>query len=81
MTPTSVRFSSVSSNPESATYFFPPYLRQTRDEDDADFLIATTRFRCHESLQGEVAGVVERFGTPLAYVKDRRRLIPLRRRR
>jgi hypothetical protein len=68
------------SNPESATYFFPPYLSQTRDEADADFFIATTRFRCHESLEGEVMAVVERFGTPLAFVKDRRRLVPPRRR-
>jgi hypothetical protein len=68
------------SNPESATYFFPPYLGHTRDEEDADFLIGTTRFGCHESLEGEVLGVVERFGTPLAYVKDRRPLVPLRRR-
>ncbi|HEY7699242.1 MAG TPA: hypothetical protein VIE88_12550 [Vicinamibacteria bacterium] len=68
------------SNPVSATYFFPPYLSSTRDPDQADFLMATTRFRCHESLEGEVLGVVERFGTPLAYVKDRRRLVPARRR-
>jgi hypothetical protein len=68
------------SNPVSAAYFFPPYLSHTRSASDADFLIATTRFRCHESLEGDVLGVVERFGTPLAYVKDRRRLVPARRR-
>jgi hypothetical protein len=67
------------SNPESA-YFFPPYLSPTRDEEEADFFIATTRFRCHESLEGDVLGVVERFGTPLAFVKDRRRLVPRQRR-
>ncbi len=68
------------SNPVSATYFFPSYLSHTRREDDADFLIATTRFRCHESLEGEVFAVVERFGAPLTFVKDRRRLVPARRR-
>jgi len=68
------------SNPVSATYFFPPYLSHTRSADDADFVIATTRFRCHESLEGGILGFVERFGTPLAYVKDRRRLVPARRR-
>jgi hypothetical protein len=68
------------SNPVSATYFFPPYLSHTRSPDDADFMIATTRFRCHESLEGGILGFVERFGTPLAYVKDRRRLVPARRR-
>ncbi len=67
------------SNPVSATYFFPPYLSHTRSASDTDFLIATTRFRCHESLEGDVVGVVERVGTPLAYVKDRRRLVPARR--
>ena len=71
---------SLCSNPVSGTYFFPPYLSLAGNAEEADFFIATTRFRCHESLDGDVLAVVERLGTPLAYVKDRRRLVPARRR-
>ncbi len=70
----------VCSNPPSSTTFFPPYLGRTREETEADFLIGTTRWGCHESMEGEVVAVVERLGTPLNYVVDRRHLVPPRRR-
>lgn len=68
------------SNPPTATPFFPHYLSRTREEEDADFLIGTTRWDCHRKLEGEVLAVVERLGTPLNYVLDRRHLIEPRRR-
>jgi len=70
----------VCSNPPSSTTFFPTYLGRTREESEADFLIGTTRWGCHESMEGEVVAVVERLGTPLNYVVDRRSLVPPRRR-
>lgn len=68
------------SNPPTATTFFPPYLSRTRDEKDADFLVGTTRWDCHREMDGEVIAVVERLGTPLNYVLDRRHLVEPRRR-
>lgn len=41
----------------------------------ADFFISSTNMNCDKVLQGEVIGVVERLGAPLAVVKDRRTLI------
>jgi 4-amino-4-deoxy-L-arabinose transferase-like glycosyltransferase len=64
----------VCANPPTATYFFPPYLERTRVEEEADFLIGTTRWNCHKTVEGEVLGVVERMGTPLNFVVDRRHL-------
>ncbi|WP_036302942.1 glycosyltransferase family 39 protein [Methylotenera sp. L2L1] len=41
----------------------------------ADFFISSTNMNCDKVLQGEVIGIVERLGAPLAVVKDRRALI------
>jgi hypothetical protein len=30
---------------------------------------------CDRDLDGEIVGVVERFGVPIAYVKDRRTIV------
>jgi 4-amino-4-deoxy-L-arabinose transferase-like glycosyltransferase len=65
----------VCSNPPSSKYFFPPCIKWTRHESKADFFIATTREDCHKTVEGDVLDVVERFGTPLAYVLDRRRFV------
>lgn len=62
-------------NPVSSTAFFPAYLSPTKEKDEADFLIGTTRWDCHERMEGHVIGVVERLGTPLNYVLDRRYLV------
>lgn len=40
----------------------------------ADFFISSTNMNCDKVLQGELIGVVERLGAPLAVVKDRRAL-------
>ena len=58
----------------SSAYYFPSYLRRTGKDWRADFYIATTRWRCDEMLDGRVIATVERYGVPLAVVKDRRHL-------
>ena len=70
----------VCSYPPTATTFFPNYLSRTREEEDADFLVGTTRWRCHQSMEGKEINVVERLGTPLSYVLDRRHLVKPRQR-
>jgi len=60
------------SAPQSASSFFPPYLSFTLDRSEADFMMATTRFGCHERLDGSEIARVERFGATLAIVTDRR---------
>ena len=56
----------------SASYYFPPYFSLTSKLDEADFFLATTRYNIQESVDGCVVAVVERFGVPLAIIKDRR---------
>jgi hypothetical protein len=46
----------------------------TRDWVAADFYISTTNMNCDKVLQGKIIGTVERMGTVLAVVKDRRAL-------
>ena len=43
--------------------------------EDSDFFIATTQMNCDRDLDGEIVGTVERFGVPIAYVKDRRAIM------
>jgi len=59
---------------ESSSYYFPPNLSFTKKPEEADFIIVTTRDRLNEMLDGQVILTVERFGVPLAFVKDRRGL-------
>lgn len=66
--------------PPTATTFFPNYLSRTREESEADFLVGITRWDCHRSMDGERVAVVERLGTPLSFVLDRRHLVEPRRR-
>ncbi len=70
----------VCSYPPTATTFFPNYMSRTREDEDAAFLVGTTRWGCHRSMDGEELAVVERLGTPLSYVLDRRHLVKPRRR-
>jgi hypothetical protein len=51
----------------------------TRDWVAADFFISTTNMNCDKVLQGKVIGTVERMGTVLAVIKDRRTLKDLQR--
>ena len=59
---------------ESSTYYFPPNLTFTKKPEEADFIIAVTRDRLHEMLDGQVILTVDRLGVPLTFVKDRRSL-------
>jgi hypothetical protein len=55
-----------------ASSFLPSRLEVIRSTEDADFFISTTRWDCHDSVSGREILRVERFGVPLAIVKDRR---------
>jgi hypothetical protein len=41
-------------------------------EEDPDIVLATTRDQCHRAVPGRILHVVERMGTPLLYVIERR---------
>jgi hypothetical protein len=56
----------------SATYYFPPYFSLTFTPKDADFFLATTRYNVQNTVEGCTVGAVERFGVPLAVIKDLR---------
>jgi hypothetical protein len=43
--------------------------------DESEFFIAPTHMNCDRDLDGEIIGTVERFGVPIAYVKDRRAIV------
>ena len=43
--------------------------------EDSEFFIATTHMNCDRDLDGEIVGTVERFGVPIAFVKDRRAIV------
>jgi hypothetical protein len=43
--------------------------------DESEFFIAPTQMNCDRDLDGEIIGTVERFGVPIAYVKDRRAIV------
>lgn len=47
----------------------------TKDWVAADFYLSSTHMHCDQVLQGKVIGKVERLGTVLAVVKDRRQLV------
>jgi hypothetical protein len=44
--------------------------------NQSEFFIAPTQMNCDRDLDGKVIGTVERLGVVIAYVKDRRALIP-----
>jgi hypothetical protein len=43
--------------------------------NQSEFFIAPTQTNCDMDLDGKIVGTVERFGVPIAYVKDRRALL------
>jgi hypothetical protein len=43
--------------------------------DESEFFIAPTHMNCDRDLDGEIVATVERFGVPIAYVKDRRAIV------
>lgn len=61
--------------PSSASYYFPPNFVYTADRDTADFFIAFTKDNCDKSLPGKEVYRVERLGTLLSLVLDRRDIV------
>ena len=55
--------------------YFDERLSVTEDWVIADFFISGTNMNCDKVLQGKMVGTVERLGTTLAVVKDRRQLV------
>ncbi|HEY2246720.1 MAG TPA: glycosyltransferase family 39 protein [Bradyrhizobium sp.] len=45
--------------------------------DESEFFIAPTHMNCDRDLDGDIVATVERFGVPIAYVKDRRAIVKL----
>ena len=43
--------------------------------DESEFFIAPTQMNCDRDLDGDIVATVERFGVPIAYVKDRRTIV------
>jgi hypothetical protein len=64
----------VCSSGISASYFFPPFLRMARTDEEADFYVSVTRLNCDDAYEGDEIIAVEREGAILSVVKDRRRL-------
>ncbi len=58
--------------PASAAYYFPSNFIYTWKHDEAEFFIAFTKDDCEKSLPGKVIYRVERMGTLLSEVIDRR---------
>ncbi|HEY3918225.1 MAG TPA: glycosyltransferase family 39 protein [Stellaceae bacterium] len=61
--------------PGSAAYYFPPNFIFTSDRENADFFIAFTKDDCDKSLPGTEIYRVERMGTLLSVVLDRRAIV------
>ncbi len=61
--------------PGSAAYYFPPNFIYTADRNNADFFIAFTKDDCDKSLPGKEVYRVERLGTLLSLVLDRRDIV------
>jgi hypothetical protein len=64
----------VCSSGTSASYFFPPFLKMAKTDEEADFYVSVTRLDCDEAYEGDEIIAVEREGAILSVVKDRRRL-------
>jgi hypothetical protein len=64
--------------PISADYFFPANFIFTEDWSNADFFIAFTKDDCHKTLPGNEIFRVEKMGTLLSVVLDRREIIAAR---
>jgi len=61
--------------PVSAAYYFPPNFIFTADRDNAQFVIAFTKDECNKTVTGKEIYRVERMGTLLSVVLDRRAIL------
>ena len=69
---TTISPSSACGPPVSAAYYFPPNFIFTPDRDNAQFVIAFTKDDCDKTVTGKEIYRVERMGTLLSLVLDRR---------
>jgi hypothetical protein len=62
--------------PFNQTVTLPQLRWDFRSEwEESEFFIAPTHMNCDRDLDGKVIGTVQRFGVPIAYVKDRRAIV------
>ncbi len=61
--------------PISAAYYFPSNFIFTADPENAEFFIAFTKDKCNKALPGKEIYRVERMGTLLSVVLDRRDIL------
>jgi hypothetical protein len=61
--------------PLSAAYYFPSNFIFTSNAREAEFFIAFTKDRCNKTLPGKEIFRVERMGTLLSVVIDRREVL------
>jgi hypothetical protein len=52
-----------------AYMYLPPDVVLSHDREQADFVLATTKWSCQDRYRGEVVAQVQRMGVPLAVVK------------
>ncbi|MDK9722405.1 MAG: glycosyltransferase family 39 protein [Rhodospirillales bacterium] len=56
----------------SSYYYFPPNLVFTKEQEEADFMVMYTVINCQSYFEGRTIAKIQRFGVPLALVRDRR---------
>jgi hypothetical protein len=56
----------------SATIYLPPYYGAVTADDDAEFFLSTTRWKCQDMRQGKEIIRIARMGAPLSIIKDLR---------
>jgi len=61
--------------PNSAAYYFPPNFIFTPNRNNAQFIIAFTKDDCDKAVPGKEIFRVERMGTLLSVVLDRRAIL------
>lgn len=64
----------VCANPLSASYFFTPIFKRSKQVDDADFVVERSNADCSTPIAGRIVAQVKRSGVVLSTVFDRRGL-------
>lgn len=64
----------VCANPLSASYYFSPFLRSSKQVDGADFVVERTNADCSTPIAGRIIAQVRRSGVVLSTVFDRRKI-------
>lgn len=64
----------VCANPLSASYYFPSFLRGSKQIDGADFVVERANADCSSPVAGRIIAQVKRSGVVLSTVFDRRKV-------